>query len=28
MDRLKSQGDIDAMKEMVRQLIDISQRMM
>ena len=28
MDRLKTQGDIDAMKEMVRQLIDISQRMM
>lgn len=28
MDRLKNQGDIDAMKEMVRQLIDISQRMM
>jgi NAD(P)H-dependent FMN reductase len=28
MDRLKSQGDIDSMKEMVRQLIDISQRMM
>ena len=28
MDRLKNQDDIDAMKEMVRQLIDISQRMM
>lgn len=28
MDRLKNQGDIDALKEMVRQLIDISQRMM
>ncbi|WP_369720207.1 NADPH-dependent FMN reductase [Bradyrhizobium sp. LLZ17] len=28
MDRLKHQGDIDAMKEMVRQLIDVSQRMM
>ncbi|KJC41969.1 NADPH-dependent FMN reductase [Bradyrhizobium sp. LTSP849] len=28
MDRLKNQGDIDAMREMVRQLIDISQRMM
>ena len=28
MDRLKNQADIDALKEMVRQLIDISQRMM
>jgi len=28
MDRLKNQDDIDAMKEMVRELIDISQRMM
>jgi NAD(P)H-dependent FMN reductase len=28
MDRLKNQGDSDALKELVRQLIDISQRMM
>lgn len=28
MDRLKNQGDIEGLKEMVRQLIDISQRMM
>ncbi|OAF09149.1 MULTISPECIES: NADPH-dependent FMN reductase [Bradyrhizobium] len=28
MDRLKSQADIDALKELVRQLIDVSQRMM
>jgi NAD(P)H-dependent FMN reductase len=28
MDRLKNQADIDALKELVRQLIDISQRMM
>lgn len=28
MDRLKNQSDIDALKELVRQLIDISQRMM
>ncbi|WGD52690.1 NAD(P)H-dependent oxidoreductase [Bradyrhizobium sp. CB1650] len=28
MDRLKNQSDIDALKEMVRQLIDVSQRMM
>ena len=28
MDRLKNQADIDALQELVRQLIDISQRMM
>jgi len=28
MDRLKNQADIDALKQMVRQLIDVSQRMM
>ncbi len=28
MDRLKNQADIDALKELVRQLIDVSQRMM
>jgi NAD(P)H-dependent FMN reductase len=28
MDRLKNEGDIAALKELVRQLIDISQRMM
>ena len=28
MDRLKGQADRDGLKEMVRQLIDISQRMM
>ncbi|MBR0851205.1 NAD(P)H-dependent oxidoreductase [Bradyrhizobium diazoefficiens] len=28
MDRLKNQADVDALKEMVRQLIDVSQRMM
>ena len=28
MDRLKNQADIEAMKELVRQLIDVSQRMM
>ena len=28
MDRLKSPADIDALKELVRQLIDVSQRMM
>ena len=28
MDRLKSQTDIDALKQLVAQLIDISQRMM
>src|SRR6201991_2091365 len=28
MDRLKNQADIDALKEMVRQLIEVSQRMM
>jgi hypothetical protein len=28
MDKLKTQADSDGLKEMVRQLIDISQRMM
>jgi NAD(P)H-dependent FMN reductase len=28
MDRLKNQADIDALKDLVRQLIDVSQRMM
>lgn len=28
MDRLKNEGDIAALKELVRQLIDVSQRMM
>lgn len=28
MDRLRSQADIDALKQLVAQLIDISQRMM
>lgn len=28
MDRLKNQADIDAMKDLVRQLIEVSQRMM
>ena len=28
MDRLKNQADIDALKELVRQLIDVSQRVM
>jgi chromate reductase, NAD(P)H dehydrogenase (quinone) len=28
MDRLKNQADVDGLKELVRQLIDISQRMM
>jgi chromate reductase, NAD(P)H dehydrogenase (quinone) len=28
MDRLKNQPDVDALKELVRQLIDVSQRMM
>jgi NAD(P)H-dependent FMN reductase len=28
MDRLKNEGDIAALKELARQLIDISQRMM
>ena len=28
MDRLKNAADIDALKALVRQLIDISQRMM
>jgi hypothetical protein len=28
MDRLKNESDIASLKELVRQLIDISQRMM